>query len=181
MIEKRAEAGGILSTATYSECGRYRYALTRVWSDGPRVVFVMLNPSKATEAANDPTIERCQRRAQAFGCGGFRACNIFALRETDPRKLRADPVPVGPENEGALSEAADWGDWILCAWGAHGAHLGQGARTAEHLVASGTPLYHLGLTKNGHPRHPLYVAYATRPQPWVNPLICLNTMSPGAT
>ena len=67
------------SVAVYSDCERYRYALTRVWDPlGPRLSFVMLNPSTATEVQNDPTVERCERRARALGFGGFRVTNIFA-------------------------------------------------------------------------------------------------------
>ena len=56
------------STAIYSDCERYRYALTRVWDDtGKRALFVMLNPSTATEIQNDPTVERCERRSRALG------------------------------------------------------------------------------------------------------------------
>ena len=35
------------------------------------------------------------------------------------------------------------------------------------LRRSGRPLLHLGLTKGGAPRHPLYVAYASLPELWV--------------
>ena len=45
------------SVAEYSDCERYRYTLTRVWNpDGDRALFVMLNPSTATEVQNDPTV-----------------------------------------------------------------------------------------------------------------------------
>lgn len=167
MIERRAEADGRRSTALYSACETYRYALTRDWAVGRKLAFVMLNPSKATELANDPTIERCERRARALGYGAFTVTNIFALRETDPAKLRAHAAPEGPDNAQALQDAALWADDILCAWGVHGAHKGQGARALATLRATGKPLFHLGLTKQGHPRHPLYVAYATAPEPWV--------------
>jgi len=56
------------STAVYSDCEKYRYALTRIWDENARKVsFVMLNPSTATEVQNDPTVERCERRARALG------------------------------------------------------------------------------------------------------------------
>ncbi|WP_443069362.1 DUF1643 domain-containing protein, partial [Sulfitobacter sp. HI0129] len=58
-----------------------------------RVMFVMLNPSKADEIANDPTVERCERRARALGFGAFRVTNIFAWRDTDPRAMRAAAAP----------------------------------------------------------------------------------------
>ena len=168
MITRSHVKGDAPSTAVYSDCERYRYCLTRVWDDaGKRVMFVMLNPSKATEVQNDPTIERCERRARALGFGGFRATNIFAFRATDPRDMKAAEDPIGPGNDAVLLQGLDWADQVVCGWGAHGDHLGQGQRVAALLKATGKPLHHLGLTKAGHPRHPLYIAYRHEPQPWV--------------
>ena len=160
MIERQHVDGATRSVARYSPCETYRYDLTRVWAEGPRLLYVMLNPSKATELANDPTVERCERRARALGYGAFRVANIFALRETDPHLMRRHPAPDGPDNDAALRDGADWADHILAAWGVHGAHRGAGPRAARLLRDTGRPLFHLGLTKDGHPRHPLYVAYA---------------------
>ena len=86
MITRTHLKGDADSVAVYSPCERYRYLLTRVWDGaGPRALFVMLNPSTATEFQNDPTVERCERRARALGFGAFRVANIFAFRATDPR------------------------------------------------------------------------------------------------
>ncbi|WP_084860899.1 DUF1643 domain-containing protein [Salibaculum halophilum] len=167
MITRTHTKGDAPSTAVYSDCERYRYALTRVWDPaGERALFVMLNPSTATEVQNDPTVERCERRARTLGFGGFRVTNIFAWRDTDPRKMRAAPDPVGPENDTAIRAGADWADRVICAWGSHGAHLARGAAVEALLRATGAPLEHLGLTKHGHPRHPLYIAYTRTPEPW---------------
>lgn len=159
--------GDAASTASYSPCQTYRYTLTRVWNpDGPKALFVMLNPSTATEVQNDPTVERCERRARALGFGAFRVCNIFAYRATDPRVMRAQTDPVGPGNDAAIEESAHWADRILCAWGTHGAHLGRGPAVETLLRANGHRLYHLGLSKAGHPKHPLYIGYDQQPEPW---------------
>ncbi|HKL69022.1 DUF1643 domain-containing protein [Salibaculum sp.] len=167
MITRTYTKGDAPSTAIYSDCERYRYALTRVWNpSGEKVLFVMLNPSTATEVQNDPTVERCERRARTLGFGGFRVTNIFAWRDTDPRKMRGAPDPVGPENDQAIRAGADWADRVICAWGSHGAHLDRGARVEALLRATGAPLLHLGLTKHGHPRHPLYISYSRIPEPW---------------
>lgn len=160
MRERRHSADGITSMALYSDCDTYRYALTRHWDDGPRLLYVMLNPSKATELANDPTVERCERRARALGYGAFEVTNIFALRETDPHAMRRHVTPNGPDNDSTLNAASLRADHILAAWGTHGAHQGRGPQVAQLLRDTGQPLYHLGMTKDGHPRHPLYVAYA---------------------
>ena len=167
LITRRFLKGDAESVAVYSPCEAYRYALTRVWDTGAaRAVFVMLNPSTATEVQNDPTVERCERRARALGFGGFRVVNIFAYRATDPKVMRAQADPVGPGNDAAIIAAAAWGRQVICAWGSHGAHLGRGAAVEALLRARGGPLFQLGLTQSGAPKHPLYISYAVQPEPW---------------
>ncbi|MCP5036313.1 MAG: DUF1643 domain-containing protein [Rhodobacteraceae bacterium] len=167
MIIREAKKGDARSTASYSDCERYRYQLTRVWDPaGGKALFVMLNPSTATEVQNDPTVERCERRARALGYGAFRVTNIFAWRDTDPRKMRVANDPVGPENDAAIAEGSHWADRIICGWGTHGEHLGRGPDVEALIRATGLPLFHLGLTKAGHPKHPLYIAYSQQPISW---------------
>lgn len=166
-VLRRHRKGDADSVAIYSPCERYRYALTRVWTPGARrALFVMLNPSTATEVQNDPTVERCERRARSLGFGAFRVCNIFAFRATDPRVMRSQPDPVGPLNDAAILAGAGWAQSIVCAWGSHGAHLDRGAAVERLLRGAGHRLHHLGLTKGGQPRHPLYIGYARQPEPW---------------
>lgn len=167
MITRTHIKGDAPSTAVYSPCESYRYTLTRTWDPaGRKVLFVMLNPSTATEVQNDPTVERCERRARALGFGSFRVCNIFAYRATDPKVMRAQADPVGPGNDQAIAESALWADALVCAWGTHGAHLNRGAAVEAVLRATGKPLSHLGLSKDGHPKHPLYIGYAHQPEAW---------------
>ena len=167
MIDRRHQKGDAASHAVYSDCERYRYQLTRIWAPaGERVHFIMLNPSTATEVQNDPTVERCERRARALGFGAFRVTNIFAWRDTDPRALRAARDPVGPDNDAAILAGCGWAGQIICAWGTHGAHLGRGAAVETLLRNFGRPLHHLGLTKAGHPKHPLYTGYGVAPALW---------------
>lgn len=168
MIIRSHQKHDAASTAVYSDCEHYRYALTRIWQpDGQKAAFIMLNPSTATEVQNDPTVERCERRARALGFGAFRVTNIFAWRDTEPKKMRAAADPVGADNDAAILEACGWADQVICAWGAHGEHLDRGQQTATLLRGCGKPLFHLGLTQAGHPRHPLYIAYAQQPEPWL--------------
>ncbi len=167
MITREHLKGDAPSTAIYSDCVRYRYLLTRTWdAGGSRALFIMLNPSTATEVQNDPTVERCERRARALGFGAFRVTNIFAWRDTDPKAMRAATDPVGPENDAAILRSCPWADRVICAWGTHGAHLGRGPAVERLLRAAQVPLFHLGLTKEGHPKHPLYIGYREHPRPW---------------
>ena len=157
----------IESEAAYSTCGAYRYWLARRWSDqGGIINFVMLNPSVANEMTNDPTVERCERRARQLGFGSFCVTNIFAWRETHPKKLRQAAAPIGPENDGVLLQEAEKADMVIAAWGTHGAHLSRGSQVAALLTEHGINAHHLGLSKEGHPRHPLYISYGVKPQQW---------------
>ena len=170
MITRSHQKGDAASVAVYAPCESYRYLLTRIWdAAGRKALFIMLNPSTATEVQNDPTVERCERRARALGFGGFRVVNIFAYRATDPRDMRAQVDPVGPENDAAIAQSLAWADQVICAWGSHGDHLGRGAAVAQLLRAAGGPLYHLGLTKSGQPKHPLYIGYHQQPELWSAP------------
>lgn len=167
---RRHDHGGTLSEAWYSECGSYRYALTREWQAGaPRLLWVMLNPSTASEKRNDPTVARCESRARRMECGAFRVVNLFAYRATDPRDLRRAADPAGPANNAVITDAADWADTIVCAWGAHGAWQNRGAEVEAMLRKGGHRLWHLGLTQAGHPRHPLYLPQEAVLLPWLVP------------
>ena len=167
MIIRQHIKGDAPSEAVYSDCEQYRYTLTRIWEpEGRRVLFVMLNPSTATEVQNDPTVERCERRARTLEFGSFRVCNIFAFRATDPKVMRAADDPVGPENDAAIAEGSGWADQVICAWGTHGAFLDRGRAVEALLRQQPQSLFHLGLSKAGHPKHPLYLPYAQVPEIW---------------
>ena len=129
-------------------------------------MFIMLNPSKATEVQNDPTVERCERRARALGYGAFQVTNIFAWRDTDPFAMRKADNPVGPDNDAVILAGVDWADHVIAAWGTHGAHRNRGPEMAAVLHATDKPLYMLGLSKQGHPKHPLYISYSQQPVVW---------------
>jgi hypothetical protein len=160
-------------SAVLSACGRYRYRLQR--GDGPRrLAFVMLNPSTADADVDDPTIRRCRAFALREGYNGIDVANLFALRATDPTELSRADDPFGPENAAHLRMvAADHRQgWILCAWGAlkSGAESKRLERaTAALLGAFGARLVCLGTTKDGSPRHPLYVRGDAAIADWTPP------------
>jgi hypothetical protein len=166
MITRRHQQGATSATAQFSACGAYRYGLTRVWAAGPRLLFVMLNPSTADEVRNDPTIARCETRARTAGFAGFGVVNLFAFRATDPRALRLADDPVGPENDRIIRRAAAKAGFVVCAWGNHGA-LNARALAVRHILSGcGKTLHHLGLTRSGQPVHPLYIPLAQGPIRW---------------
>jgi hypothetical protein len=82
--------------------------------------------------------------------------NLYALRATDPKALRGHNDPFGPENEYWLRKVArEYGD-VVCAWGANADQI-HASKVSALFVAGGARLWCLGKTKDGSPRHPLYV------------------------
>ncbi len=153
------------SGANIDETGRYRYNLWRTWDPSRRTVaFCMLNPSTADETLEDPTIRRCIGFARSWGFGGVSIVNLFALRSTDPRALYDEPDPVGPYNDSSIAAASGVHALVVAAWGVHGALRGRGEEVRRRVLLG--PVHHLGLTKNGHPRHPLYLRGDLEPAVW---------------
>lgn len=159
VTERRRELLGE-STATFSLCRTYRYALTRRWSDRPMAVFIMLNPSTADALVDDPTIRRCISFARSWTAGGLLVLNLFGLRATDPAVLGRHPDPVGSDNDPVIAErllADEPVGPVICAWGAHPGTAERAGRVLALLRNRGIRPLCLGTTKAGHPRHPLYV------------------------
>lgn len=150
--------------AVISPCGTWRYALSRQWDDDlSRLPFIMLNPSTADASLDDPTIRRCMGFARREGFGGIYVANLFAYRSPNPEDVvAAGGRAVGPDNDRHLLEvlarAVDAAVPIVCAWGASlPGHLGRALWVKRNALGVGADLRCLGATKEGHPRHPLYV------------------------
>jgi hypothetical protein len=149
------------SDAVISTDGRYRYKLNRYWTRRkPPAVWIMLNPSTANAVENDPTIRRCVSFAKHWGFGGIEVYNLFALRSSHPVSIETAADPVGPDNDKWLKEIVHSEGTIVLAWGHCRTPLQsrRAARVLEFLLL-GQNVFpkSLGLTKGGHPRHPLYV------------------------
>ncbi len=142
--------------ANISGDGLYRYWLMRQVVPGncSTVLFVMLNPSTADADRDDPTVRRCARFVRDRGFGRLEVCNLFALRATDPRALRAAADPVGPDNPAWLTVRAYSADLVVAAWGRHGELNGQGREVTELLRDRSMWRFGGELLKNGMPRHP---------------------------
>lgn len=146
--------------ALFSPCGKYRYSLERRWSgatfESPLVVWCMLNPSTADAYTDDATIRRCAGFTDSWGFGRFAVINLYSYRATNPRDLEGLTAPelAGPDNsKHILYWLRGAGMRILvCGWGGNRFRclpLPSQIAFAER--------YALGFTKDGEPKHPLYL------------------------
>jgi hypothetical protein len=159
--------------AVFSPCRRFRYRLERRIGDGPGVAVVMVNPSAADGARDDPTIRRVVQFARREGWGRVVVVNLFALIASRIEALAEAPDVVGPDNPRHLAAALAEAERCVVAWG----RLSKlpprlrGAWREVHGLArdAGRSLHCWGVTRSGDPRHPLFLPRDTPLQPWRAP------------
>jgi hypothetical protein len=141
------------SGARFSEDGKYRYLLWRVWDESkPCIMFIGLNPSTATAAMDDPTIRRVKGFAKSWGYGGVYMANLFAFISPYPKDLLTVADPIKDNDIWLKSTALNCKD-ILFAWGS----FPEAEKRAAEVIEMFPNAVCLGLNKNGTPKHPLYI------------------------
>ena len=139
--------------ATFSDCRKYRYALSRTWNGKKKtILFIGLNPSTADEKIDDPTIRRCINYAQNWGYGSLLMVNLFAYRATLPSELKNVKNPIGNDNDLHIIELSKKADIAVAAWGNEGTLLNRDKEVKKILPN----LMCLKINKSGQPAHPLY-------------------------
>jgi hypothetical protein len=159
-------------SAELSQCRTHRFSLSRVWDDSlPAFIVIGLNPSTADETEDDPTIRRCIAFAKREGCGSLIMLNLFSFRATDPKELKQyNGISLSDDGRNyrlakeIVSREFAKGAIIVCAWGVGGALYDTGHYF--RMLLGKYPLKCLGHTKEGHPRHPLYIKADQPLEPW---------------
>ena len=102
----------------------------------------------------------CRIRPQN-DCGTLLVTNLFAYRATDPELLRAVSDPVGPKNDHHTLGMFEECNLAIVAWGANEFCKDRAAQVMAYLkdANSAKPIYALGLTQRGAPRHPSRFPY----------------------
>lgn len=150
-----------------SQDGVYRHQLEKWWDDQlPRVCFILLNPSTATNRTDDNTTNKLREYAKLWGYGGYILTNIFDFRATDPYIMYAHSQPCSNENDGFIRDAVIRSKSVVCAWGNHGVHLGRGAAVKAMVFEMKSVVHCFRITKMGQPQHPLYLKQETRMEIW---------------
>lgn len=129
------------------------------------IAFVGLNPSTATEFKDDPTVRRCKNFAKEWGFDGMYMLNAYGFRATDPKDMKASMDPNGPGNDKALAYRSSQVGLVIAAWGVHCPV----EREQEICRLIGRTIHCLGRTKEGRPRHPLYLRSDCKPEVFWEP------------
>lgn len=144
--------------ALISPCQRYRYRLFRRWAYGDTVAWIGLNPSTADANEDDNTIRRVVDFSARFGFGACLMLNLFSYRSTDPKLMYANLAQaVGEHDDHHISVGAIESAMVIAAWGSYPQFSKRMEQVIKEVTNVGKTLYCLGQTKDGYPRHPLYL------------------------
>lgn len=151
--------GNVSGDAIFSHCGRYRPQLTRTLPDGDgRCLWIGMNPSTADATHNDPTITRELDFTRRFGFSTYIKVNVMDYRATNPKDLLSVEIPSSIVNLSTILLEASYASCIIAAWGSIHKSLSMYSNAVENALHNrGYQLFCLGTTKDGSPRHPLYL------------------------
>ena len=159
--------------AYLSDCGKYRYSLTRHVGAGQlRFAFFGINPSTADATLDDATVRKwrgyCERNHAAI----FEVANVFSYRATDVRELASVEDPFGGDEHWRIQDhIIRTADVLVPCWGSQKKvpdHLRPWieelfGRLCHQNYRYGTDLMCFGKTKAGDPKHPLMLGYDKNP------------------
>lgn len=141
--------------AEFSECGKYRYKLWRIWNpELPLAMCIGLNPSTANCDTDDPTINNLKRILSTLGYGGFYMMNLFAWISSKPEDLLICPDPLG-DNDKKLKEVEILCGEVIVCWG----RFKQAADRIKQVLPNYPNAKCFGFNQNGTPMHPLALMY----------------------
>ena len=140
----------MIREAEFSIDKKERYSLKREWDKSKnKILYIMLNPSKADDKKDDPTIRRLINFTKKFNYGGFLVGNIFTTITPNPKEIDKSKGISGRNLE-ELLKLINTVDQIVYAWG----NTTEEPQLLKELVLSPKCF---GKNFNGTPKHPLYL------------------------
>jgi hypothetical protein len=169
----------MIRSATFSKDRSRRFELIRDFRDetgapDKTVLFVMLNPSKAGEKEDDPTIRKTVGFARRWGYGRVAVVNLNPIVSTDPWAL-PPWVGIDTKNKAVIESWVILSDLVVVAWGSPPRAIGKTIELPELLYSfreiaqiQQIPLYCIGMTKRRDPLHPSRAPYTNGPKLWAS-------------
>lgn len=164
----------MIKSATFSEDRKRRFDLIRDWRDeigapDRTVLFAMLNPSKAGEKEDDPTVRKTIGFGRRWGYGRVILVNLNPIVSTDPWAL-PPWSGIDMQNRAIVQGWMGQVDLVVAAWGSQPRGICSIIALPELVYLfrqiAPVPLYCIGTTKRGDPLHPSRAAYTSNPELW---------------
>lgn len=162
--------------AYFSDSGHHRFLLTRKFNNRkPASLWVMMNPSRANQFADDATTRYAMNRTFRTGFGIYEAVNLWPVVDTYSESvakmtdLQLFGLHGKERTNRIIIEAAQRATQIVVAWGAW---AGSTERAKEVLtLLKPYTLWCLGVTQKGHPRFPRAVPHSRCLQLFRQPIL----------
>lgn len=159
-------------SAVLSECGNFRFQLTRevdreLWHEHLHpgcIAWVLNNPSTADHEVDDPTVRKCWAYTLRWGFGRMMFVNTNPYRATDPKRAKFPEEQILLANDSWLAYAVSQCPYVVAAWGDKANP--ELARRAVNVIHQLGPLHAMRVTQAGNPQHPLYLPADTEPKLW---------------
>lgn len=145
-----------------------RLWLARWWGQKERPssgfwLWIGMNPSTAGANEVDPTVIKETLITKRQGGRSYIKCNVMDWIATHPRDLLVVDDPCSKVNFDIILDAAVRAERIICAWGLLHHRLRHHSQDVlEALRRNNMDLWCVGTTKDGSPRHPLYLRDDTK-------------------
>jgi len=164
----------VTKSASFSADRKRRFELIRDWRDeigapDKTLLFAMLNPSKASEKDDDPTVRKTVGFSRRWGYGRVVVVNLNPIVSTDPWEL-PHFSGLDIENRAVIQQWMGEANLVVAAWGSQPSAVSRKIALPElvHLFRQTAPvdLYCIGTTKCGAPLHPSRAPYTESPVLW---------------
>lgn len=156
---------GVTGTASFSEDGRCRWNLKRVWEPARGLVlYAGLNPSRAGAEVDDMTVTKGMGFARAWGFGGTMHANAYPFITPYPKDLARCTEAEIEKSDEKLLEMASTASLVVLAWGSFPRFKERFWRVSR-MLRLWNPVC-VGRTKDGYPQHISRIGYNTPREPW---------------
>lgn len=107
--------------AVFNRTQTERYMLEKRWENGD-VVFLafMMNPSKASHSASDPTVDQMISLAQNNGCNALHVVNVSSIIDGNSNNLSSQLFSLSEINWEFIKKAMENASVIFISWGIKG-------------------------------------------------------------
>jgi len=154
--------------ATFSDDKKYRFSLNRVWeTESNKVLFIMINPSTASNDKDDRTIKKIMEISDNWNFGGLYVGNLYPYIDSKPGCLNTIVIPaeIQAQNQHHISEMAANCDKIVYAWGTKGPNKNQKEPEWLKTLFSDRDIYCINTSVKGVPLHPNQWSSNSKPIP----------------
>lgn len=160
----KSELESINKDGYISSCKKYRYFIEREWDSSlDKAMFILLNPSETGLYEDNPTIRKCMGFSKGLGYGGIYLANLYSYRATNPKELKkviekkGEIYAQGEKNIEIIKKLEKRSDILILGWGNNAKNFQMSQDILKILDRK--KMRCLDITKEGEPKHPLYIRY----------------------